>query len=149
MWTLQCELRSIQDRFKWVWTLSQSELRSILVWMAPNRRKRVTPNNKYMLLRGVAKPLWLGGCVHWIARICHFYKIAQILFDALTTTNVTTCDRIFPYFAWIFLVFKNIWGCDTPPVATPLMLLTASVDPPPYGRRQLSTPSPPLHMWYH
>ena len=29
MWTLKCELRSIQDRSKWVWTLSQSELRSI------------------------------------------------------------------------------------------------------------------------
>ena len=25
----KCELRSIQDRSKWVWTLSQSELRSI------------------------------------------------------------------------------------------------------------------------
>ena len=44
MWTLKCELRSIQDRSKWVWTLSQSELKSIsdrsrlrsnLVWMAP------------------------------------------------------------------------------------------------------------------
>ena len=29
MWTLKCEMRSIQDRSKWVWTLSQSELRSI------------------------------------------------------------------------------------------------------------------------
>ena len=29
MWTLKCELRSIQDRSKRVWTLSQSELRSI------------------------------------------------------------------------------------------------------------------------
>ena len=43
MWTLKCELRSIQDRSKRVWTLSQSELRSIsdrfqlksiLVWTA-------------------------------------------------------------------------------------------------------------------
>ena len=29
VWTLKCEVRSIQDRSKWVWTLSQSELRSI------------------------------------------------------------------------------------------------------------------------
>ena len=46
--------------------------------------------------RGVAKPLWLGGCVHWIARICYFYKIDRILLDALTTTNVATCERILP-----------------------------------------------------
>ena len=26
----------------------------------------------------------------------NFYKIARILLDALTTTNVVTCDRIFP-----------------------------------------------------
>ena len=32
MWTLKCELRSIQDRSKGVWTLSQSELRSISDW---------------------------------------------------------------------------------------------------------------------
>ena len=28
--------------------------------------------------------------------VCYFYKIARILLDALTTTNVATCDRIFP-----------------------------------------------------
>ena len=61
-----------------------------------------------VLSRGVAKPLWLRG-VHWIARICYFYKIARILLDALTTTNVATCDRISPYFARIFPVFKNFW----------------------------------------
>ena len=31
-----------------------------------------------------------GVCVHWIARIYYFYKIAQILLDALTTT----CDVV-------------------------------------------------------
>ena len=29
MWTLKCELKSIWDWSKWMWTLSQSELRSI------------------------------------------------------------------------------------------------------------------------
>ena len=88
-----------------------------------------------LVVRGVAKPLWLGGCVHWIARTCYFYKIAQILLDALTTTNVATCDRvfhyfarIFPYFARIFQFLKNFRGCDSPPhphppVATPLLVV--------------------------
>ena len=71
-----------------------------------------------------------GGGVHWIARICYFYKIARILLDALTTTNVATCDRIFhyfarisPYFVRIFPVFLNFGGCDTPhTVVTPLYI---------------------------
>ena len=50
-----------------------------------------------------------GGGVHWI----NFYKIARILLDALTTTNVATCDRIFPYFARIFPVFKIFFNRNT------------------------------------
>ena len=69
--------------------------------------------------RGVAKPLWLWGCVHWIARICYFYKIDRICLDALTTTNVATCDRISPYFARIFPVFKNFVCVWHPPHTPP------------------------------
>ena len=46
MWTLKCELRSIQDPSKWVWTLSQSELRSILVWTAPKTSFVIFPTLK-------------------------------------------------------------------------------------------------------
>ena len=46
-------------------------------------------------IQGRRETTFIGGCVHWIARIRYFYKIARILLDALTT-NVATCDRIFP-----------------------------------------------------
>ena len=47
--------------------------------------------------RGVAKPLGFGVCVHCIARICYFYKIARILLDTLydITSNM--------------LVFRQKW----------------------------------------
>ena len=90
MWTLKCELRSIQDRSKWVWTLSFSkrteidlrsiQLRLILVWTALRdlgATKYVC--NIYNVLRALAR---IPIC--WVANIYKqniFYWILFILLN--------------------------------------------------------------------
>ena len=66
-----------------------------------------------LICRGVAKPLWLRGCVHWIARICYFYKIARILLDALTTEFSLSLPEFSRF-------LKTLGWCDTPHTPTPL-----------------------------
>ena len=83
MWTLKCELSLIQDRSKWVWTLSQSELRSIQdrskwVWTLSQMRTEID-------LRSIQ----LRSILVWTAPLCNQFKRSHCRTDIALSLDLS------------------------------------------------------------